>query len=81
MQIIINLDEILQNQQTAKAKDVLNRPLKNGVDLDQLRRELDLHYFERALDICGRNQDKAAALVNLRPFTFRNRYNRALEES
>lgn len=75
MQIVINLDEILQSQ--TNANDVLNRPIELGIDINELRREVDRHYLERALQQCGRNIDKAAKLVNLTPHTFKNRYRRA----
>ena len=75
MQIVINLDEILQTQ--TNGNDVLNRPIEFGVDINELRLEVDRHYLERALQQCGRNIDKAAKLVNLTPFTFKNRYRKA----
>ena len=77
MQIVINLDDILQTQQNGKEKDVLNRPIDNGIDVNALRYVVDRHYLLRALDHCGNNSEKAARLVNLSPFTFRNRLRKA----
>lgn len=77
MQIVINLDEILQTQQNGKEQDVLNRPIDNGIDVNELRLVVDHHYLERALDSCGNNFEKAARLVNLGPITFRNRLRKA----
>ena len=77
MQIVINLDEILQSQTNGKEKDVLNRPIDNGIDINELRYVVDRHYLSRALDLCGNNSEKAARLVNLSPITFRNRLRKA----
>ncbi|HXK39490.1 MAG TPA: helix-turn-helix domain-containing protein, partial [Candidatus Paceibacterota bacterium] len=55
----------LISMRTARAADVLNRPLGNGLDLKELLAHVAVHYLRRALDESHGNKSKAAELVGL----------------
>ncbi len=52
-----------------------------GVDLDQIRANLDEFYFKQAMELVKGNETKAAKLLNLKHHTFRYQLRKIVERS
>lgn len=63
---------MLDNQQYAPIPPV-------GVDLDQVRANLDEFYFTQAMELVKGNETQAAKLLNLKHHTFRYQYRKIME--
>jgi DNA-binding NtrC family response regulator len=58
-------------------KDILNRSIETGLDLEALMAEVATHYIERALDHTRTNKTQAAKLLGFSNYqTFTNWMNR-----
>lgn len=47
---------------------ILDRPIEQGIDLDEIIGEVSLHYLERAMNSSGGNKSKAAKLLGFKNY-------------
>ena len=67
---VISLEDMkeafLPNPETKpSAEAVLNRPLAQGIDLQEIIASVGKHYLQRAMEATNRNKSKAAAMLGL----------------
>jgi transcriptional regulator with PAS, ATPase and Fis domain len=68
-------DALLDTPSSApKGESILDRPLLEGFDLQELMSTVARHYLERALDKTSRNRTKAAEMLGLRSYQTLNNW-------
>lgn len=62
-------DAMLQMpRKTSGSSDILNRPIQEGFDLEEIIGEVARHYLERAMKESGGNKSKAAKKLNFKSY-------------
>ncbi len=67
-----HVDEALRMGGLSTGGDILNHSLESGVELNELRMEVDRHYIPRALEITNGNKSEAAKLLGLKTYQVLN---------
>ena len=67
-----HVDEALRMGRLNTGGDILNRSLESGLELNEIRLEVDRHYIPRALEITNKNKTEAAKLLGLKTYQVLN---------